>query len=180
MQLTTIAVYNYLVMHSSALEVSRRFLHGTWHATRHLEAVLATAGPLDLTEFVVLEYAALSDLGPSGIADALRLPDHTVSRVLGRLESLDLLERQLDPDDHRRRALLPTRQGRAQLDTLHATLQRHVERILPDHDAEQLRTFATVLTAVVAAEAPSETTPVVSGSGATPSDAPRGRRSRRR
>jgi DNA-binding MarR family transcriptional regulator len=175
-----IAFYDAHVTQASPSAVSRRFLHGAWHAYRHLEAVLAEAGPLDLTELVVLEYAALSDLGPSAIADALRLPDHTVSRVLGRLEGLGLLERRLDPSDHRRRALLPTRAGRAQLDTLHAALQRHVDAIVHDHDAEQLAAFASVLTAIVAADAPSAATPDLSGSGAAPSDAPRGTRSRRR
>lgn len=159
----------------------RRYLHGAWHASRQLEAVLAQAGPLDLTELVVLEYAVLSDLGPSGIAAALRLPAHTVSRVLGRLEATGLLQRRLDDDDARRRTLVPTRAGRTLLERLHRELHAHVGPLLAVHQPQQLSAFASVLTGVVAAEGSSDdASATVSGSGAAPSDGRRGRRSRRR
>ena len=175
-----IAFYDHRRMQRFDATLVRRLLHGTWHATRHVDAVLAEAGALDASELMVLEYAALSNLGPSAIAEALRLPDHAVSRVLGRLEAAGLVERRLDPSDARRRALSATDAGRAQLERLHDALQAHFGTMLQAHDADRLRAFASVLTAIVAAEAPMLPSADVSGSGAAPSDAPRGRRSRRR
>jgi DNA-binding MarR family transcriptional regulator len=162
-----IAFYDYRRMHVLDATLARRFLHGTWHATRQLEAVAATAGALDLSELMVLEYAASSDLGPSAIAEALRLPDHTVSRLLGRLEAAGLVERRLDPDDARRRTLSATSDGRAQLARLHDALQAHFGTLLRAHDADRQRAFATVLTTIVAAEAPAPPSTEVNGSGAT-------------
>ncbi len=167
-------------MDMSDRALARRFLHGTWHATRHLEAVLATEGPLDLAELLVLEYATLSDLGPSAIAEALRLPHHTVSRVLGRLETTGHVERRLDPSDARRRVIATTEAGRAQLERLHDALQAHVGSLLQAQGATNLGAFAVVLTAIVAADAPSVAGQALSGSDAVPSGDRRGSAPRRR
>ncbi|TVR86155.1 MAG: MarR family transcriptional regulator [Trueperaceae bacterium] len=161
-------------MQASDAPFARRYLHGAWHAVRHVERVLADVGDLDLTELVVLEYASLSDLGPGAIADALRLAPHTVSRTLGRLASAGLLERRVAVGDARRRTLVPTPSGSATLARLHAALGAHLTTMLGDQHPERLRAFADVLTAIVAADAPSEPTSEVSGSGAAPSaDRPR-------
>ena len=174
------ALYDHRRMHVFDATLARRFLHGAWHATRQLEAVAATAGALDLSELMVLEYAASSDLGPSAIAEALRLPDHTVSRLLGRLEAAGLVERRLDPGDARRRTLSATSAGRAQLARLHDALQAHFGTLLHAHDGDRLRSFATVLTTIVAAEAPAQPSAEVNGSDAAPSDDRRGSAPRRR
>lgn len=166
-----IAFYDHRRMHASDATLVRRVLHGTWHATRHLEAVLATDDGLDLSELMVLEYAALSDLGPSAIADALRLPDHAVSRLLGRLEAAGLVERRVDRSDARRREINATGAGHAQLERLHKALRTHVGTMLQAEDAERLRAFAGVLTAIVAADAPARPLDDVSGSDATRSAA---------
>lgn len=160
--------------------LARRFLHGCWHASRQLEALLAMQGDVGLSDLVVLEYAAYSDLGPSAIADAVRLPDHTVSRVLGRLEAAGLVERHLAQGDGRRRTLVATGAGRALLERLHHAIQVHVAALVPDHDAARLTVFADVLTAVVAADPAAPTDAALSGSGAARSGARRGSAPRRR
>lgn len=160
--------------------LTRRLVHGTWHATRQLETVLALTGDLDLSALVVLEYAVLSDLGPSAIADALRLPDHTVSRVLGRLEDAGLIERRLDPRDARRRTIRATPAGRSLLQRLHEALHARVAAMLHGQDATRLAAFADVLTAIIAADTPAPTDAALSGSGAARSGARRGSAPRRR
>ncbi len=161
-------------MHAADPSFARRFLHGAWHAVRQVERVLADAGDLDLTDLVVLEYASLSDLGPSAIADAVRLPPHTVSRALGRLASAGLLERRVAAGDARRRSLEPTRSGSAMLARLHAALGAHVTAMLGDQPPDRLRAFADVLTTVVSSDAAIPGERQVSGSDATRSaDPPR-------
>jgi len=166
-------------MQASDPAFARRYLHGAWHAVRHVERVLAAAGDIDLTDLVVLEYASLSDLGPSAIADALRVPPHTVSRALGRLASGGLLERRIAAGDARRRTLVPTTSGLATLSRLHASLGSHVAAVLGDQHPDRLRAFADVLTAVVASDATTAGDDDVSGSHAARSGDRRGSGPRR-
>jgi DNA-binding MarR family transcriptional regulator len=106
-------------MQASSRDAPRHLVHAFWAVRQRLDArvgaPLAEATGLDLMEFVLLEYAAMTDLSPTEIAAAVRVPEHTVSRRLGSLERAGLLHRRIDPDDGRRRTLMLTGAGRARL-----------------------------------------------------------------
>lgn len=108
-------------------EAARRLVHGVWGMHRRLETRLRPgleeACGLDLDDFVLLETVALTDLAPGEVALALRVPPHTVSRGLGRLEGAGLVQRRIDPGDARRRSVALTDAGRGALARAHAHLE---------------------------------------------------------
>lgn len=137
-------------------EHARRFVHGVWGAQRRLEArleaTLVSDAGLDLDDFVVLEHVAHTDLSPGELATALRLPPHTVSRRLGRLERRGLLRRTLDPDDARRRSLRATAAGSAALQRAHAHLDDRLGPALEGLGEQRLEALLAHLTALAAAD----------------------------
>lgn len=68
---------------------------------------------LDVPEVFLLEHITLRGLGPTEIAEQMRLPPHAISRRLDGLEKQGYLERSLDPEDARRRILTLTPLGKA-------------------------------------------------------------------
>jgi DNA-binding MarR family transcriptional regulator len=143
-------------MQSSDRDLARRYLHGVWAAMRHLETRLEPrlreqAG-LGLAELVLLEYAAHTDLGPGQLASAIHLPDHAVSRLLGRLERAGLLVRGAAPEDARRRTLHVTPAGRAALARAQSALTGAVAPLARQLGDRRLGHLVEALTLLVAAE----------------------------
>lgn len=122
-----------------------------------LTPALAADAGVDLTEVVMLEYVAHTDLGPSQIATAMRLPDHAVSRLLGRLERGGLLRRTVAAGDARRRVLRVTPAGREALAQAHARLATSLAPLLGELGPQRLHALIEALTLVVAAEPEAET-----------------------
>ncbi len=149
-------------MQATDRDLTRRYLHGVWNAMRHLDTLLTPRLTeelgLDLTDLVLLEYVAHTDLGPSQIASVMRLPDHTVSRLLGRLELSGLLQRTVATGDARRRVLRVTPTGRQALASAHAELSAGLAPLLRDLGPQRLQALVETLTLVVAAEAEADAT----------------------
>lgn len=125
---------------------ARRLIHGLAGAWRRLENraanELQSQTGLSLDDLVFLETIALTDLSPSEIATALRIPNHGVSRRLAEFEAIGALQRSIDPGDHRRRVLLVTARGRQLIERAHAILEQRIEPMLRelggDHGANVL------------------------------------------
>lgn len=143
-------------MQPADIDVSRRFLHAFWAVRQRVEA--RVGAPLrrelgiDLTDIVLLEYAAMTDLSPTEIAAAVRLPEHGVSRRLGALEHAGLLHRRLDPKDARRRRLVLTGAGRARLSDARTAVHQRLAPILGELGPARLAALLDALTALAAAD----------------------------
>ena len=122
-----------------------------------LTPALATDSDIALTDVVLLEYVAHTDLGPSQIAAGMRLPGHTLSRLLGRLERDGLLQRSVAAGDARRRVLRVTPAGREALTHAHARLATGLAPLLGELGPQRLHALIDALTLVVAAEPEAET-----------------------
>lgn len=114
---------------------------------------LRDAYDLEIPEVLLLEYIGQSDLSPSEIAEAMKLPAHAISRKLDGLEKRELIVRSLDPSDARRRVLELTSAGETLLQEAAALLEQQTANllsVLPDD------TLSTVLSAfdLVARSAP--------------------------
>lgn len=136
-------------------DAARRYLHGVWSAARHLETLLEQSGleraGIGFAEFILLEHIAHTDLGPSHIAASMRLPDHTVSRLLGRLERTGHLERTVASEDARRRRLRLTPAGHARLAHAQGELTERLGPLLSDLGARRVQALTEGLAFVVAA-----------------------------
>ena len=123
---------------------------------RQLETVLgpklAAETGLELVELLTLDYVAHTDLGPSQIASAMRLPDHAVSRLLGRLERAGHLARSVARDDARRRSLRLTPAGREALGRAHAATSATLSPLLRELGSARLQGLTEALTLVAAAD----------------------------
>jgi MarR family transcriptional regulator, organic hydroperoxide resistance regulator len=143
-------------MQASSRDASRHLVHAFWAVRQRLDASvgapLAEATGLDLMEFVLLEYAAMTDLSPTEIAAAVRVPEHTVSRRLGSLERAGLLHRRIDPDDGRRRTLMLTGAGRARLAEARDALGARLGPMLDELGATRVAALLDALTAFAAAD----------------------------
>ncbi|GAA2922785.1 hypothetical protein GCM10010446_03730 [Streptomyces enissocaesilis] len=73
------------------------------------------------------------------------LDKSTVSRQIGSLEKLGLVERRPDPDDHRVQVLHPTRAGAELLSATHASRHTAFQERLADWSEEDLTRFAAYL-----------------------------------
>ncbi|WP_093800017.1 MarR family winged helix-turn-helix transcriptional regulator [Streptomyces sp. Wb2n-11] len=73
------------------------------------------------------------------------LDKSTVSRQIGSLQKLDLVERRPDPDDHRVQVLHPTRAGAELLSATHASRHTAFQERLADWSEEDLTRFAAYL-----------------------------------
>ena len=156
MQSATLAFYDTWTVQPDDRDAARRYLHGVWSATRHVETLLEQSGlesaGIGFAEFVLLEHIAHTDLGPSQIAASMRLPDHTVSRLLGRLERAGQLERAVARDDARRRRLRLTPAGHARLAHAQGELTDRLAPLLGDLGPRRVKALTEGLALVVAAQ----------------------------
>ncbi|MFF3124290.1 MarR family winged helix-turn-helix transcriptional regulator [Streptomyces sp. NPDC057908] len=87
------------------------------------------------------------------------LDKSTVSRQIGALEKLGLVERHPDPDDHRIQVLHPTEAGTQALASTQASRRSAYQERLADWTADDLAGFAEYLLRYNAAGGPSTTFP---------------------
>ncbi|MFD9603574.1 MarR family winged helix-turn-helix transcriptional regulator [Streptomyces sp. NPDC056708] len=87
------------------------------------------------------------------------LDKSTVSRQIGALEKLGLVERHPDPDDHRIQVLHPTEAGTQALASTQASRRSAYQERLADWTADDLAGFAEYLLRYNAAGDPSTTSP---------------------
>lgn len=142
---------------------SHRFLRGYWKLRQHFVARvnprLRSRYGLELPEVFLLHFSAVSDLSPGEIAGAMHLPPHAISRRLELLERHGLIERQLDPEDARRRVLRVTAKGQALLDEALGTLDESVNEVLGRLPEEALEPFIRALETLTDAEGADEAAP---------------------
>lgn len=107
------------------------------------ELLIKEAGiPLDRALFPLL--VRIERGGPIGVvelADRVGRDYTTVSRQVGKLESLGLAARHDDPADRRRRAVMATPKGKAMTDRVDAARERLLGGILAGWDAVELEQF---------------------------------------
>jgi DNA-binding MarR family transcriptional regulator len=85
-----------------------------WEAVqRHMLARLHEHGfdDLDAAHLIVFQYPGPQGARPSDLAARLRISKQALNYLLGQLERLDYLKRELDPDDLRSKRLVLTRRG---------------------------------------------------------------------
>lgn len=110
----------------------------------------ASAGRLH-PELSLVSYTLLGHLEESGGCRATDLAAHyaldksTVSRQVAALERARLVERRLDPDDHRVQVLELTEDGRRILDRVTDSRRAAFRERLADWPEEDLRRFAGYL-----------------------------------
>lgn len=109
------------------------------------------------TQFGVLTVlGAREPIDQIGIARLLKLDRSTTGLVVKNLEERALIERVIDPEDRRRRVLGLTAEGRAALERLRTLGKTAHERGLSVFDAEEARTFVSLLSRFVEAHDRSE------------------------
>lgn len=98
------------------------------------------------TQFGMLTVlAAHEPIDQIGIAKLLKLDRSTTGLVVRNLEERTLIERVTDPDDRRRRVLRLTGEGRRALAALQQPAKAAHDRGLSVFDADEARTFVTLL-----------------------------------
>lgn len=98
------------------LQLARDALRLARALERGLDGALGSDVPFDGQEYLLLRLVQLGHETPSELARELNAPAANVSRALQRLEGLELLERSVDPSDHRRALLRLTPAGEASVD----------------------------------------------------------------
>ncbi|MFF2327532.1 MULTISPECIES: MarR family winged helix-turn-helix transcriptional regulator [unclassified Streptomyces] len=102
-------------------------------------------------ELSLVSYTLLSHIDDRHGCRATDLAAHymldksTVSRQIGALEKLGLVERHPDPDDHRIQVLHPTEAGTKALASTQASRRSAYQERLGDWTADDLATFAEYL-----------------------------------
>jgi DNA-binding MarR family transcriptional regulator len=102
-------------------------------------------------ELPLVSYTLLAHIDDQHGCRATDLAAHymldksTVSRQVGTLEKLGLVERHPDPDDHRIQVLHPTEAGTRALASTQASRQAAYQRRLADWTADDLARFAEYL-----------------------------------
>ena len=102
----------------------------------------------DLSPVAYSMLLALNDTGPrraSDLVDTFAIDKGAVSRQVGSLLELGLIERSPDPDDRRAAILAITEEGSRRLDTIQELRLREVSERLSDWSEEELRGFVEVL-----------------------------------
>ncbi|MFJ1546767.1 MarR family winged helix-turn-helix transcriptional regulator [Streptomyces sp. NPDC088246] len=124
----------------------------------------ATAARLH-PELPLVSYTLLAHIDDRHGCRATDLAAHymldksTVSRQIGALEKLGLVERHPDPDDHRIQVLHPTEAGTQALASTQASRRSAYQKRLADWTADDLAGFAEYLLRYNAAGDPSTTSP---------------------
>lgn len=102
-------------------------------------------------ELPLVSYTLLAHIDDQQGCRATDLAAHylldksTVSRQVGALEKLGLVERRPDPDDHRVQVLHPTEKGTLLLASTQASRQAAYEERLKDWSSDDLARFAAYL-----------------------------------
>ena len=106
---------------------------------------------LEAAGYSQYHYSVLAVLGEqprkaqATIAEALHLDPSQLVGVLDSLEDKGLVVRQRDPDDRRRHVVSLTAAGRKQLVKVRATIDRLEDELFTPLDAEDRKTFHTLL-----------------------------------
>lgn len=79
------------------------------------------------------------------LSERLLFDKSTVTRIIDRLEQMDLVQRIADPGDRRVQRVLLTSQGASVRDDAHAAHERSMEQRLAVLDAEEQRCLRTLL-----------------------------------
>ena len=107
-----------------------RFFVAHWRIGRavhnYVNPLLETTHGLSYRDFLVLAAIAKGKRYPTELADRLKLPKDTTSRILQTLLQAGLIERTIDPHDSRRTRLETTAAGQ----TLHAEVRSSIEGLL--------------------------------------------------
>jgi DNA-binding MarR family transcriptional regulator len=101
---------------------------------------------LDSASYALL--LRLDDCGPVRAAEVVGLTGldkSTVSRQLGRLEELDLIERVADPSDGRARLIQLTKTGSNRLASVREDRRRQLRARFESWSTDDLQSFATLL-----------------------------------
>jgi DNA-binding MarR family transcriptional regulator len=101
---------------------------------------------LDSASYALL--LRLDDCGPvraAAVVGLTGLDKSTVSRQLGRLEELDLIERVADPSDGRARLIQLTKTGSNRLASVREERRRQLRARFESWSTDDLQSFATLL-----------------------------------
>ena len=98
------------------LQLARDALRLARELERGLDGALGPDVPFGGQEYLLLRLVQQGHETPGELARELNAPAANVSRALQRLEALELLERSVDPNDHRRALLRLTPAGEATVD----------------------------------------------------------------
>ena len=123
------------------LKAIRRILRRTAEHSRHLSKEAGLTATQLLCLRVIGQAGAREEITAAQLSEAIQLTPATVSRILERLESLELITRQRATEDRRKVRLRVTRSGRARLKKLPLPLQeRFLERLdaLPVRERQEL------------------------------------------
>ena len=121
---------------------------------RRMLADLHVAGYTDLVpaHFAVFRYPGPDNRRPSDLAEEVGMTRQAMNYLLGQLEQFGYLTRGDDPDDQRARRVRLTKQGRAVVRTIRATVARIEAELEQELGPEHLRKLRELLTKVNASE----------------------------
>jgi MarR family transcriptional regulator, organic hydroperoxide resistance regulator len=130
--------------------------HGLQRTSKHMAMRLGVTGP---QRFVLRMIGRFPDVTPGRLARLLHVHPSTLTEILRRLESQNLVQRCHDTQDRRRVLLVLTRRGRALNKRLEGTIEAAVARLLSETDPttldasrQVLRRLAELLRAVTAGD----------------------------
>jgi DNA-binding MarR family transcriptional regulator len=124
------------------------------HRATHRIGLLLQATDLGVTQGEAHVLAQLAEAGPCAIGALHAAFAHrrsTLTSILDRLESRQLLRRELHPEDRRSFLVSLTPKGRSLAARVHATLLRLESAVLGQVSAAELAGFDAVLAALEAA-----------------------------
>ena len=110
---------------------------------------------IDGPQLTVLLWPGPDGMRPSDLAARMRITKQALNYLLGDLERLGYLRRELDPDDRRARRIALTDRGRALVPVIRgavARTERDWTAVLGEERFVQLRELLVELNGVVAAE----------------------------
>jgi len=119
--------------------------HGLQRRSKRMESDLGVTGPQRLVLRVVGRFPGLT---AGELAHIVRLHPSTITGIVQRLVTRDLLDRTRDPDDSRRTRLRLKRRARAFIKTSSGTIERAVVRALRSAGPLDVRAARRVLAAV--------------------------------
>ena len=118
------------VVADQILKAIRRILRCTAEHSRHLSKEAGLTATQLLCLRVIGQVRANEEITAAQLTGAIQLTAATVSRILDRLESMELITRERAVDDRRKVRLRVTRSGRARLKKLPLPLQEQFLRRL--------------------------------------------------
>jgi len=124
------------------LDLARSVVRLSRHLYRTFDAALGPTFGLSTKDFLVLRTIASGEPHPGGVASYLNMPPASVSRVLERLESRQLLVRSVDPDDHRRFILTVTPEGARLVEEIREVMRTSLRSAYAHVPVEAIRSAA--------------------------------------